>query len=356
MKPSLARRAAAVVAAVGAFVALTLPHSAVAAPPDPAPAALGHTTTDVEEHLRTELGPAFAGAWLTDDDQQWVVALTDPALTDRVVAAGARPQLVAYSEAELSAVMTELDRTEPPPVSVTGWYVDVVSNTVVVEALPEGQAAAVEFVEASGVDDAAVRVVEVAEAPQLRQQYPLREADPFYSGGLGRCTIGFLVLTPTNEYGYVTAGHCGGVGTPVQGYNGQSQGAFWASVFPGRDYGVVTVNRNWVPTPRPFAEQITVVDPPVGSPVCKAGSTSGWTCGTITAKNVTVNYPQGTVYGLTRTTMCSEPGDSGAPVFANGQPYGIVTGASGNCSWGGVTFVQPLLPVVAALNLRLLWY
>lgn len=315
--------------------------------------------------MRTALGSAFAGAWLADDGQ-WMVAVTAPVATDHVRGSGAQLQLATHSEAELAAAMSTLDQAEPPQATVTGWYVDVISNTVVVEILPEGQAAAAEFIEASGVDDALVRIVEVAEAPQLRQQYPLREGDPFFSSG--RCSIGFLVFTATYQFGYVTAGHCASVGTSVQGYNMQAQGTTRASVFPGSDYALVTVNQNWIPTYRPLAgastvselplaEPAAVADPPIGSTVCKMGSTTGLTCGIVQAKNQTVNYPQGSVYGLTRTNLCSEPGDSGAPVFTpDGQPYGIVVGGSGNCGTGGITFVQPLLPLLTALNLQLLWY
>ncbi|HLU46033.1 MAG TPA: S1 family peptidase [Natronosporangium sp.] len=355
MTLSLFRKTVAVVAAVGAAIAFALPHP-VAAPPGPDLVPAAYPADDYEEHLRTALGSAFAGAWLADGGQQWIVGVTDPVLVDHLRAAGVQPRLVTHSEAELAAAMTALNQAAPPPTSVVGWYIDVTANAVVVEALPEGQAVAAKFVEASGVDTALVRIVVVAEAPQPRQPYPLREGDPFYANG-GRCTIGFLVLTATNDLGYVTAGHCGGIGTSVRGFNQQPQGVIQGSVFPGQDYALAVVNQDWIPTPQLSAAQVAAVDPPVGATVCKRGSTTGLTCGTITAKNQTVYYPYGVVYGLTRTTMCSEPGDSGAPVFTpDGQPYGIVSGGSGNCTAGGTTFVQPLRPVLLAYNLRLFWY
>jgi hypothetical protein len=49
----------------------------------------------------------------------------------------------------------------------------------------------------------------------------------------------------------------------------------------------------------------------VGSPACKTGSTTGTTCGAVLAYNVTVNYAEGTVFGLTRTDICTQPGGSG---------------------------------------------
>jgi hypothetical protein len=59
----------------------------------------------------------------------------------------------------------------------------------------------------------------------------------------------------------------------------------------------------------------------VGSSACKTGSTTGTTCGTVQAYNVTVRYAQGTVYGLTRTNICTQPGDSGGTIGGCGQGF-----------------------------------
>jgi hypothetical protein len=59
------------------------------------------------------------------------------------------------------------------------------------------------------------------------------------------------------------------------------------------------------------------------------------------------------VTGLTRTTACAEPGDSGGPYVSGQQAQGLTSGGSGNCSVGGTTFFQPLQPVLAAFGLTL---
>ena len=69
--------------------------------------------------------------------------------------------------------------------------------------------------------------------------------------------------------------------------------------------------------------------------------------GTVTQLNATVNYAEGSVSGLIRTTVCAEGGDSGGPLYAGGTAYGLTSGGSGNCSRGGVTYFQP---VTEALN------
>lgn len=288
-----------------------------------------------------------------------------PARTGRLVAAAATAGIIAalalsptaHAAApdspgldQLAAAKTALDRAAPPPESVTSWYVDEATDRVVVEVLPEAEPVAAEFAEANGVSDDLVTVVTTADAPRLLQPWPLREGDPYYVNN-SRCTVGFLIRTTADQNGFITAGHCGSVGVRTRGFNQEPQGNFWLSQFPGSDWAVVLVSDDWIPTPITTGSQ----EAPIGGSVCKIGSTTGYTCGTITAKNVTVNYPQGTVTGLTRTTICAEPGDSGGPVFSgNYQGQGIVSGGSGNCAVGGVTFFQPLLPILSSGNLNLI--
>src|SRR6185312_15730163 len=85
----------------------------------------------------------------------------------------------------------------------------------------------------------------------------------------------------------------------------------------------------------------------VGESVRRSGSTSHVHSGRVTALNATVNYAEGTVTGLIRTTVCAEGGDSGGPLFAGSKALGLTSGGSGNCSSGGTTFFQP---VTEALN------
>jgi streptogrisin C len=92
---------------------------------------------------------------------------------------------------------------------------------------------------------------------------------------------------------------------------------------------------------------------PVGASVCRSGSTTGWHCGTVQAYNASVTYPQGTVTGLIRTTVCAEPGDSGGSLLAGNQAQGVTSGGSGNCSSGGTTYFQPVGEILSAYGLTL---
>lgn len=379
-----ARKLAAVALSAGLAAALTLPSGATAAPGQPAPDA-GITANELATpemldamqrdlgiapdeavtqlaaeaeasvtagRLDTRLGAAFGGAWL-DGEQQLVVGVTDADAAAQVRAAGAQPRWVAHSAAELDATVADLNRSATPsPAEVYGWHVDAPSNTVVVQAAPGAAAAAAEFVEASGVEAATVRVETSTEAPRL--MFDVIGGYPYFPGN-SRCSIGFAVAS-----GFVTAGHCGGPGTPVDGYNGAAMGSVQASSFPGNDYGWVTVNSNW--DPRPWVYQwngrVWVVDSSqeaaINAVVCRSGSTTGVHCGRITHKNQTVNYPQGTVFGLTRTTVCAEPGDSGGSFVASGiSAQGVTSGGSGNCTFGGIIFFQPVNEILNRYNLTL---
>ncbi|GAA1337816.1 alpha-lytic protease prodomain-containing protein [Catellatospora bangladeshensis] len=310
---------------------------------------------EVEAQARNVLGDTFAGAWIDGSTGRMTVAVTDGAKADAVRAVGADAKVVTYSQRQLTGAKTALD-TLSAPLSVTGWRVDDASNTVVVEVNRHTRdAAADRFVAAAKSISPAVRAVEVDHAPT--PLYDTRGGDAYYIGSGSRCSVGFAVTG-----GFVTAGHCGRTGATTTGYNRVSQGTFRGSSFPGNDYGWVATNSNW--TSRPWVNRYNgsnvVVkgssEAAVGASVCRSGSTTQWRCGTIQGKNQTVNYPQGSVGGLTRTTACAEPGDSGGSWVAGtgfGQAQGVTSGGSGNCSSGGTTYFQPVNEILSVYGLRL---
>lgn len=100
---------------------------------------------------------------------------------------------------------------------------------------------------------------------------------------------------------------------------------------------VLTAVLSFVAPPAVASPGITATQPFVGMPVCKDGRTTGWTCGTVTAINVTVCYPQACVFGLARASMFSAPGDQGAPVFYRAELIGTVVAVS-----AGSTYFDPL--------------
>jgi len=377
--------AAAVVAAVGAAVAFTLPSMAGETPSGKtatvktdgtapqilaamkrdlgldreqaeARLARGKWASGVSARLAAATGADFGGAWLAEDGNTLKIAITDRDAAAQVRRAGAVPVMVKRSEQTLVTAKEKLDAVRSDADGVTGWYVDVATNKLVVVAKPGEASSARRLARAAGVARDAVRVV--TNAAQPKPLFDVRGADPYFvavDGGTARCSIGFSV-----EGGFVTAGHCGGVGAETTGFNQQAQGVVRASTFPGNaDMGFVEVNGDWDPRPvvNDFrGNELPVAgntEAPVGAAVCRSGSTTGTFCGTILAKNQTVVYPEGAVTGLTRTDVCAEGGDSGGPWLSGDQAQGMTSGGSGDCTVGGETFFQPVNEILAAEDLTL---
>ncbi|MFD5371996.1 carbohydrate-binding protein [Streptomyces sp. NPDC127103] len=303
--------------------------------------------------LRQGLGGAFAGAWVDGAEADVLtVATTRAADITAIRATGARALLVTHGLTALERAKQRLDRSAGTDAPVR--YVDVRANVLVVEETRAGAGA--RLVRATGVPRELVRVVRTGQAP--RPLYDIRGGDAYYMGGGGRCSVGFAVTRGTTQ-GFATAGHCGRAGTATSGFNQVAQGSFQGSVFPGNDMAWVAANTNWTSTPYVKGSgggnvQVTgSVLQPVGSSVCRSGSTTGWHCGTVQQHNTSVTYPEGTISGVPRTTVCAEPGDSGGSYISGSQAQGVTSGGSGNCSSGGTTFFQPLNPLLQTYGLTL---
>ncbi|MET0403766.1 MAG: ricin-type beta-trefoil lectin domain protein [Cystobacter sp.] len=317
----------------------------------------------LEKSLTAQLGERFGGAWLNAEGTQLIVGVTDEASAARVRRAGAEPRIVKHSKATLDRVMAELDRNAAnAPASVHSWYVDVATNSVVVQAdATQGflAARAQSFAALGGADEGAIRVESSTEAP--RPAYDLRGGEAYFigtgaGGSYGACSVGFPVAG-----GFVTAGHCGSAGTPTLGHNWQAQGTIRASVWPGSDYAWVAVNGNWTPQPWVYNYNNGNVlvhgsnEAAIGASICRSGNTTQWRCGTLQAKGITVNYSDGPVRGLHRTDACANPGDSGGSVISGNQAQGVTSGIAGGCGVSGPqTFYQPINPILSAYGLRLI--
>ena len=246
-------------------------------------------------------------------------------------------------------------KSRTAPDNVEAWYVDESTGQVVVKVAGPPTPASSAFA-ADPADPAAVRQEPFSEP--VRPLASLVGGNPIYNSRV-RCSLGFDVTRGTTRM-VVTAGHCTASGGPWSGYSRVPIGPVTRTAWPTRDYGAITVTNTaaWQSTPQiAFGPSVRGSrEAPVGAQVCRSGSTSGYRCGVITAKNVTVNYGNGQlVYGLTRTTMCAEPGDSGGSVISprDAQAQGLTSGGNGNCTAGGTTYFQPINPVLSALGARL---
>ncbi|WP_192810287.1 S1 family peptidase [Actinomadura rudentiformis] len=341
-----------IAASAGMVTALAVPAVASTSSPTTPSAAIAPSpsyerATRIQKNLRMTLGKKFAGAWVSADGRTVTVASTDAASAAAIRKAGATPKTVARSEAGLASAQSTLNRKARSAAgSVSSWYVDAKTNSVVVET--RSVAAAKRFVRASGVDEQAVRIVKSNAKP--RPLYDIIGGERYFTTQYG-CSVAFSV---TN--GFLTAGHCGPTGEATRGSNQVAQGTFGGSSFPGDDYAWVNTNSQWTPTAKvnrwngTYETVRGATAAPVGTRVCRSGGTTNsrlW-CGTIQQLNATVNYEEGAVHGLIRTNICADPGDSGGALITEtgGQAQGITSGGSGTCNdgqgSGDSTYFQPV--------------
>ncbi|WP_051712769.1 S1 family peptidase [Spirillospora albida] len=344
------RIAVTVTTATAALTAATLATApaAPAAPTAPvaaAPAAAGEAATALAQRL----GSRTAGAYLQDG--RLVVTVTTAQAAQAVRAAGAVPKTVARSGADLQKVMAALKRDATVP--GTAWAVDPAANQVVLTMDGTVKGSRLGKVRAAAAKHgAAVRTEKVAGAFRT---FTLG-GEAIRTGG-SRCSLGFNVRSGSTYY-FVTAGHCTNIGTTWTDSSGRTLGRTYASSFPGNDYGVVRYTstpadtRGAVSLYGSGTRDITAAgNATVGQTVYRSGSTTGLRSGRVTALNQTVNYAEGSVSGLIRTTVCAQPGDSGGSLFAGSTALGLTSGGSGNCTTGGTTFFQPVTEVLSRYGL-----
>ncbi|MEO3745900.1 S1 family peptidase [Plantactinospora sp. B5E13] len=337
-------RRAAVVLSAGALVAGMMSGAPAYAAAPVAPA-----SPDAATALSDRLGARSAGTYLDEATGKMIVTVTDEAAAREVRASGATPRIVARGAAELAGVTAELDRSARIP--GTAWYVDPVSNQVVVDV--DSTVTGAKLAKIKSVVAPFGGAVRVQAIPGTLST-TISGGNAIYTGG-SRCSLGFNVRSG-NTYYFLTAGHCTNAGANWSASSGGSViGTRAGSSFPGNDYGIVRYASGVAQQPGDvtlyngsFRDITGAANPSVNQSVQRSGSTTQVRSGRVTALNATVTYQgSGTVSGLIRTTVCAQPGDSGGPLFAGTTALGLTSGGSGNCSTGGVTFFQP---VVEALN------
>ncbi|GGZ44561.1 S1 family peptidase [Streptomyces bluensis] len=311
------------------------------------------TATAVERKAKRAAGPSYGGSWFDAESGKLTVAVTRGADTEAIRATGATVRLVRHSARQLDAAKARIDELSAPA-GVSSWHVDPKANKVVVNVVtPRQDDNDVQAFLAQARQAAPVTVKQTPGAPQTFAAGTVG-GDPYYTGNV-RCSIGFSV-----HGGFVTAGHCGGAGAAVYGWDRSYVGNFQGSSFPDNDYAWVNVGSGWWTVPvvlgwGTIPDQLVrgSNEAPVGTSICRSGSTTQWRCGTVLAKNETVNYSQGAVHQMTKTSVCAEGGDSGGSFISGDQAQGVTSGGWGNCSSGGETWYQPVNEILNRYGLTL---
>jgi len=324
---------------VGLAVGLLVSSAFVASPASAAPVATAGSSfaaSALAARLDSQFGSLDAGSYI-DAAGKVVVNVTDAATAKSVTAAGATARMVAHSGAALAAADSSLKTSLKTP--GTAFAVDPVGNHVVVTADSTVTGAKLAAVKAT--------VAKLGSAATL-QSVPgtlttkISGGDAIYVSG-ARCSLGFNVRDSAGNRYFLTAGHCTNIGATWS--NGSTTlGTRAGTSFPGNDFGIVRYTNTSIAKPGAVGSQdiTSAGTPSVGQTVYRRGSTTGVHSGRVTALNATVNYSQGSVSGLIRTTVCAEPGDSGGSLYSGTTAYGLTSGGSGNCSSGGTTFFQPV--------------
>lgn len=392
-------------AAAFALVAASLTVPAHAAPVDPQVRAFARTAHlteraaadyfaltravgDLQARGAAGYAATFAGVWRTPSDGGLVhLAFTRDAAASaaRLTAAFPRRDLVRVTTAatslrDLQALAARVDR-DTAVWHDAGVHVGTVGVDVVTGAVAVGTAsplALAERVVATRYPGLAVRVhAEGPAAPGAtlctsHASCPLQAVGGIeLLGTVGTdvfaCSSGFdATQVSTGAAVLVTAGHCfpqGGVAL----HSGIPVGQVATRVWPGGDAeaiaqlpGVYPATNSVLWTNAGAVVNVLGVvghgvSEAVGAPVCRTGITTENQCGVIQRLNVTVNYVTGqSVTGLTESSACVQPGDSGGPYMSGNDAYGIASGGTiGACSGSTHSYYNPTTRIESSLGVRI---
>ncbi len=303
----------------------------------------GQTTAAMAESL----GDSYAGSWLersSDGSYKMVVASTDPGAASamaRTVTENVEMRSARYSLKQLESAKALLDAMvlgdgdantfaatsrKINQKGIHSWYVDVPNNSVVMSYGSYGIANAIDMVATSGID---VRM--------LRLKRDIGTPEPLISiiGGISwsGCSVGFSASVTDGRKGFITAGHCGPAGTSVT-IGGTRVGSVLESGWPrfDRAFAQVRSSDTLVASVRgPNGSSIAIRGSQraaIGAAICRSGRTTGWQCGTIRARDVTVNYTSTPSIGLIEATACAGRGDSGGSWVSGSQGQGVTSGGN----------------------------
>lgn len=324
---------------------------------------------------RQQLGDDYAGSWIErreDGSFVYVVAASGLSAAKAALPGEIEVRNVRHSLKALEATQSALDemvmRSPKGAAARSGvhaWHVDPQSNSVVVSVAPEAQAKGIDLVARSRADARAIRFETMVGQPELFAT--IRGGIEYVINNQYLCSVGFAVTRGSTK-GFATAGHCGRAGNSVRVTN-QNVGSFAQSNFPGNDRAWVQVGsahtlQPWVSN---WSGGNVVVrgstEAATGASLCRSGRTTGYQCGTITAKNVTVNYAEGSVFGLTQSNACAGGGDSGGSwITGAGQAQGVTSGgnratnSNSNCSLPASqrrTYFDRINPILSQYGLSL---
>ncbi|WP_030547957.1 S1 family peptidase [Streptomyces albus] len=351
------KRTSAIAAASAAALAgavILLPNANASDEKEAAPRTFaGPAAAETGTALAADLGADAAGWYFDGDSGRLVMNVLDEEAAETARAKGAEARIVDNSMAELKAATQTL--SDQASIPGTAWSIDPKTNKVSV--LADRTVTGDKLAELEQATDGMAGLVSVKRSQG--EFKPFADGGDAIFGGGSRCSLGFNVDV-NGAPGFLTAGHCGGVGQTWTADQGGAQplGATAESVFPVADFSLVMYDDPATEAPSTVdlqdgtTQEITeAAEASVGMEVQRSGSTTGLSDGQVTGLNATVNYGNGDIVnGLIQTNVCAEPGDSGGAMFSGTAAVGLTSGGSGDCTVGGETFFQPVTTALEAVG------
>ncbi len=320
---------------------------------------LGQKLAEWSVIARQAYPQVFAGAWL-DEKGVPTVALADgpnkAAARAAAEKSGFTVRDVARSAAALESQLGEIQKwiaAQPAPIAsaVRGVAIDSIGNTIAIrvsEVLKGLQLP--EFLGGARLVVTPQPVV-AKPRPALGDIAGVDRGSLLGGDGYGsvagrmamQCSFGFNG-TFNGATVSVSAGHCDpnlpAAGTPqaskVRELRGEALGpvvgAFEKTSLDNHDYSIIKIvpeatgrfenNGVRVPGRAPLLIDGTAV-PLIGAPVCKSGSRTGFSCGTINAVDQSVDVETRRMNDSFSANICALPGDSGGAVVTGTKALGI---------------------------------
>ncbi|WP_326692244.1 MULTISPECIES: S1 family peptidase [unclassified Streptomyces] len=277
--------------------------------------------------LQPSLKPKWSGGnWIDQKSGKLVVAVTDKRHAAEVDAEGTETRLVKYSEEELSAAKSSVDKLAKrfSPSGVT-WYTDVRANVVTVKVakstMHKGKTQ--EFIDAVRALGPVVKI-RSTDKP-VATNSGMDNGHKIEGTNDRSCSIGWWVKDKSGADLIMTAGHCTEGDHALWRYNGLHFGGTTNTNSEPMDWGTIHVDD--IAAPRPTTGVTLYHDDkkakisgfgkaPVGTEICKSGYKSKQTCGPILAHDISVTYTDGAVRtGMSSAALHSDSGDSGGSVY-----------------------------------------
>lgn len=308
-----------------------------------------------QDSLRTlEKTVDTRGSYFEGD--QLVVVVADQASASKAKAAGLKAKVGAGQEALSARATSVLKSAGTNQASILSVTPDLASGTVAVEVTKDAPDSLVRALQARDGVTVSTGQTLTTQADVVPGQ--IMDLDPGTN-----CSLGFPGRDASGDNVLITAGHCVEGMPDVLNASGEHIGVGVASEFnsgsPSVDMGLMDIDAEDTGVAHVDSRGHSGNHPirgaskaPVGTEICKAGNTTGWTCGEIEGYDVTVNYQGGTsVSGLARASVCTEGGDSGGAYISgdqaqgvtSGGPVGVDCGFNQGANAGSYSFYQPVI-------------